>query len=78
MNVKLQITLPEALAADLKQAAGRLKISASQFAREAIQWRLDPFASIRGIAGDQETDLSGRVDDILYGPKVNPHGGTSR
>jgi len=78
MSVKLQITLPEALAADLKPAASRLKISPSQFFREAIQWRLDPFDTIRGIAGDQETDLAGRVDEILYGPKVSPHGGTRR
>lgn len=81
MSVKFQVTLPETLAADLKRTAKRLKIPRAQFIREAIERRLrelkntkfnDPFASITGIADTEETDLSGRVDEIVYGG--GPHG----
>lgn len=77
MSVKFQITLPETLAADLKITARRLKVPRAQFVRDCVEHRLrelknskrqwDPFASIRGIVDTDETDLSSRVDEIVYG-----------
>jgi len=81
MSVKFQIVLPETLAADLKITARRLKIPRAQLIRDSLEWRLrelkntkfkDPFASITGIADTEETDLSSRVDEIVYGG--GPHG----
>ena len=75
MSTKYQITLPVPLADELKQTAMRLKIPLAQFMRETMEARLrqerekvntDPFASITGLIDDGETDLSSRVDEILY------------
>ena len=75
MSTKYQITLPVPLADELKQTAMRLKIPLAQFMRETMEERLrkerekinsDPFASITGLIDDTETDLSSRVDEILY------------
>jgi metal-responsive CopG/Arc/MetJ family transcriptional regulator len=76
MSIKYQITLPEDLAAELKGTAERLKIPLAELIRETMQRRLqelkardrgDPFASITGLVNSDETDLSQRVDEILYG-----------
>jgi hypothetical protein len=76
MSVKYQITLPGSLAAELKATAARLKIPLAKLIRDTMQQRLselrsrergDPFASITGIVNSGETDLSQRVDEILYG-----------
>lgn len=77
MSVKFQITLPDALATQIQIAARRLKVPRAEFIRDAVAQRLrelnnrepdwDPFASIRGIADTEETDLSSRVDEIVYG-----------
>ncbi len=77
MSVKFQITLPDALAAQIRVAARRAKVPRAEFIRECVQERLrdlngrrpggDPFASIRGIVDSDETDLSSRVDEIVYG-----------
>jgi hypothetical protein len=77
MSVKFQITLPEDLAFRLKREAARRKTPLAQFIRETMERELRSgkpggnrfLASIRGIARDcHETDLSSRVDEILYGP----------
>ena len=75
------MTLPDELAFQLKEAAARLRIPLAQFIRETMEEKLrqakpdepprDPFASIRGIVDSPETDLSTRVDEILYGRE--PH-----
>ena len=76
MSVKYQITLPDDLAAELKATAQRLKISLAELIRESMQRRLqelkahgrrDPFASITNLVNSNETDLSQRVDELLYG-----------
>ena len=75
MSVKFQITLPDTLAARLKRAAAQQKVPLAQFIRETMEERLrrasaprnrDPFASITGLVDSDETDLSSRVDEILY------------
>lgn len=76
MSVKYQITLPDDLAADLKATAEDLEMPLAELIRETMQRRLkelkardrsDPFASITGLVNSDETDLSQRVDEILYG-----------
>jgi hypothetical protein len=75
MSTKFQITLPGDLAQELKQAAFREKLPLAQFIRETMVIRLrqrrpatggDPFASITDLADAPDTDLSERVDEILY------------
>ena len=75
MSVKFQITLPDDMAAALKQAAAKEKVPLAQLIRETMEERLretrrrrkkDPFAAIRGILDTDETDLAARVDEILY------------
>lgn len=75
MSVKFQITLPDDLAAALKQAAAREGQPLAQLIRETMVSRLkerrktgrkNPFAGITGIANSDETDLAARVDQILY------------
>ncbi len=76
VSIKYQITLPDDMAAELKATAERLKIPLAELIRETMQRRLqelkagdrsDPFASITGLVNSDETDLSQRVDEILYG-----------
>lgn len=81
MSVRFQMVLPDELAFQLKEAGVRLRIPLAQFIRETMEEELRqakpneppryPFASIRGIVGSPETDLSARVDEILYGGE--PH-----
>jgi len=75
MSTKFQITLPCDLAQELKQAASREKQPLAQFIRETMVIRLrqtrstsggDPFASITNLVDATDTDLSRRVDEILY------------
>ena len=74
MSRKFQITLPEDLAAELKQEAARQGVPLAEFIRQTMRERLraaaashgDPLASITGIVDGAETDLSSRVDEILY------------
>jgi hypothetical protein len=74
MSVKFQITLPDDLAQALKQTASREKLPLAQFIRETMVARLgqsrpsggDPFHSITNLVEAADTDLSGRVDEILY------------
>lgn len=77
MSVKFQITLPDGLAARIQAAARRLKVSRAEYIRDCVEERLrelrgpgldgDPLASITGICDSEETDLSSRVDEIVYG-----------
>ena len=75
MSVKFQITLPDDLAAALRQAAVQEGQPLAQLIRETMVSRLrerkkgcpkNPFAGITGIANSKETDLAERVDQILY------------
>ena len=74
MSHKFQITLPEDLAVELKQEAARQGVPLAEFIRQTMRERLrvasvsqrDPLASITGIVDGAETDLSSRVDEILY------------
>jgi metal-responsive CopG/Arc/MetJ family transcriptional regulator len=77
VSVKFQITLPDPLAAQIQITARRLRVPRAEFIRDCVEHRLrelknskrpwDPFASITGIADTDETDLSSRVDEIVYG-----------
>ncbi|MCP5114165.1 MAG: hypothetical protein GY953_25320 [bacterium] len=78
MSVKFQITLPEKLAAELKTAAAKREIPLAQFIRETMEEQLrtakqprltDPLSWMDGLANIDDTDLSSRVDEILYGDK---------
>jgi len=81
MSTKLQITLPEPLLTEIKAAAAREGVPLAEFIREAVRERLRKrqsnrpkksfWESINGIADSEETDLSMRVDEILYGG--DPH-----
>ena len=74
MSRKFQITLPEDLAVELKQEAARQGVPLAEFIRQTMRARLreaasrqsDPLASITGIVEGPETDLSSRIDEILY------------
>jgi len=75
MSTKFQITLPEDLAAELKETAARREVSLAQFIRETMEEKLkdlqesdasDPFSWMDGLADTTETDLAARVDEILY------------
>lgn len=78
MSVKYQITLPDDLAVELKSTAARLRIPLAQFIRETVEERLrrehshtsqDPLGWLDAIAATNpadETDLSTRVDEVLY------------
>lgn len=60
----------------IKRTASRLQIPVAEFVREAVRDKLrggkpehsEFLASITGIADSEETDLSSRVDEILYVP----------
>ena len=76
VSVKFQITLPDDLAAELRSVAARMRIPLAQLIRDTMRRELrqskweaddDPFASITGIVDSDETDLSSRIDEILYG-----------
>lgn len=75
MSVKYQIVLPDALAVELKRVAEKLKVHRSQLIRDAIEARLktyhhsrvqDPFSNITGLVESGESDVSSRMDEILY------------
>jgi hypothetical protein len=74
MSHKFQITLPEDLAAELKQGAKRQGIPLAEFIRQTMRERMRAsvpsqtasLASITGIVDGADTDLSTRVDEILY------------
>ena len=75
--MRFQITLPERLAKEMRAAAARLKVPLAQFIRETMEDKLrdlksrkrkeHPLAWMRGMAkGIKDTDLSSRIDEILY------------
>jgi len=77
MSRKFQITLPDDLAAELREAAVARGIPLAEFFRQVMRENLrqsrsrsreqgNPLASIAGIVDGEETDLASRVDDILY------------
>jgi hypothetical protein len=75
MSVKFQITLPERLAIELKQAAAKRNVSLARMIRETMEERLrprrglagsDPFDAITGLVECEETDLASRVNETLY------------
>ena len=74
MSVKFQITLPERLAIELKQAAAKRNLSLAGFIRETMEERLrrrgvsggDAFDTITNLVECEETDLASRVNETLY------------
>ena len=75
MSVKVQVTLPEPLLAQLKRESQKMGISVAELIRQTLGDRLrkrhrpakrDPFAAITGLVDSDETDLSSRVDEVLY------------
>jgi hypothetical protein len=76
VSVKFQITINEDLAAELRSAAKKHNVSLAEFIRQTMRERLraaresgpqDPFAWMDGLAKAPDTDLSTRVDELLYG-----------
>lgn len=76
MSLKFQLVLPDDLAHQIKTEAKRQNVSASEFIREAASEKLARrtrrkkrsfFEEIDGIYDSDATDLSSRVDEILYG-----------
>jgi hypothetical protein len=75
MSVKFQVTLPEAVLAELKQQSAKMGVPVAEFIRQTIDDRLrkrervprtDPFDCIDGLVDSGESDLASRVDEILY------------
>jgi hypothetical protein len=75
MSVKFQVTLPETVLAELKQESAKMGVPVAEFIRQTIDDRLrkrervpraDPFDGIDGLVDSGETDLTSRVDEILY------------
>ena len=75
MSVKFQMVLPDELAEDLKRKAAAMEIPAAEFVRQSVREKLNglneakgqhPFAGLIGLADLDETDLSTRVDEIVY------------
>ena len=75
VSTKFQITLPDALAHDLKREAARRKMPLAEFIRRTMEARLredrktnpaDLFAGVTGIVDAAETRLAARVDEVLY------------
>jgi predicted DNA-binding protein len=82
MSVKFQIVLPDELAEELRNAAQRFGLPMARIVRDGVQAQLSrlvedgqtPMAWLRRIeCVSEETGLSARVDEILYGPAVDPH-----
>lgn len=81
MSVKFQLVLPDELAYQLRQAAASQDVPLAQFIRDSMAEKLrqtrpkgpseDPFAGMRDLVDTAETDLSTRVDEVLYGG--DPH-----
>ena len=78
VSLKFQVTLPEPLMAQLKRESQKMGISVAEFIRQTMDDRLrkrgksaddDPFEAIDGLVNSSETDLAGRIDEILYGRK---------
>ncbi|MDX2179250.1 MAG: hypothetical protein SFV18_06635 [Bryobacteraceae bacterium] len=76
MPHKLQVVLPDRLAREVRAVSRRRRIPMGQLIREGLEERLERerngspsefWASIRGLASSDETDLSSRVDEIVYG-----------
>ena len=79
---KFQMVLPDELGSRLRSAAMRQRIPLAQFIRDTMEKRVRElesegnrphlFQRLSGMgAGIADTDLSERVDDILYG--TEPH-----
>jgi hypothetical protein len=76
MSVKFQITVPEPVIAEWKQAAEVTGISVAELIRQTMTDRLrgnaqrnrnDPFEAITDLVDSAETNLAGRIDEVLYG-----------
>ena len=76
MSLKFQLVLPDDLAHQITAEAKRQNVSASELLREAAREKLAHrmrrkkrsfFEEIDGMCDSDETDLSARVDEILYG-----------
>lgn len=75
MSVKFQITVSEPVIAEWKHAAEATGISVAELIRQTTTDRLrgndrrnrtDPFEAITDLVDSAETDLAGRVDEVLY------------
>jgi metal-responsive CopG/Arc/MetJ family transcriptional regulator len=75
MSHKLQVTLPDDLAAELLTEAERLQVPPAELIRETIRERLQQsrpksrskaFEAIDGMIDSPESDLAARVDEVLY------------
>ena len=77
VSIKYQITLPDALADEMRTQAAKLKIPLAQFIRETVEDKLRelkrqdgngrPLAWMEKLRVEiPDTDLASRVDEILY------------
>jgi hypothetical protein len=76
VSIKFQITVPEPVIAEWKQAAEVTGISLAELIRQTMNDRLrakpqhkgtDPFAAITDLVDSAEVNLAGTVDEVLYG-----------
>ena len=78
-QTKFQMVLPEELGMRLRAVATRKRVPLARLIRETMEKRIQEledeqgvsplFERLRGLgASVTETDLSGRVDEILYSP----------
>ena len=83
LATKFQVTLPIDFAGQLKSAAERQGIPLAEWIRVTMQAELQRFLQqeaepskhwLLDMNVDDEPDVSSRIDEILYGPKVSPHG----
>jgi len=88
VSVKFQITLPEDLAHRLKTTAAKHGVPLAQYIRETMEAKVReentakarrPLAWLDDLVFDSgETDISSRVDEIVYGGDPHTGGPPSR
>jgi len=75
VSLKFQITVPEPLMAEMKNAAEKTGVSVAELIRQTMHDSLQKkkrsskvvfFDSITGLVDSDETDLASQVDQVLY------------
>jgi hypothetical protein len=75
MSVRVQVTLPDDVARELKREAAKRKMPVSEVVKEKLSDRAphrrkskadNPFAAITGLLKGEDRDLAARVDEVLY------------
>lgn len=71
--MKIQMAFPDSLIPELREAAAEEGVSLPELIRRTMTHRLadrkrheDPFGPITDLVSSDETDLSARVDSVVY------------